>query len=76
VVFGKILEINHQLGIPILLVEQNVRRALALAQRVYILARGRNRLEAVKDQFTQDQCGDIFLEAGSLPEEVKEGMMP
>jgi ABC-type branched-subunit amino acid transport system ATPase component len=43
-VFDKLLEIN-QLGIGIVMVEQNARRALALAARGYVLDGGRNAID-------------------------------
>lgn len=43
-IFDKIKEINS-LGVSILMVEQNARDALALADRGYVLAMGRNRFE-------------------------------
>jgi len=42
--FAKIAEIRHA-GVTILLVEQNTRAALALANRAYVLVEGRNRHE-------------------------------
>ncbi len=44
VVFAKIREINEQ-GTAVVLVEQNARKALALANRGYVLEMGRNRFE-------------------------------
>lgn len=43
-VFQKIVDIRH-LGVTILVVEQNARRALALSDRGYVLELGRNRFE-------------------------------
>ena len=43
-VFEKLVEINA-LGIGIVMVEQNARRALALAHRGYVLETGRNAIE-------------------------------
>ncbi len=43
-IFDKIKEINAQ-GVGILMVEQNARDSLALADRGYVLAMGRNRFE-------------------------------
>jgi branched-chain amino acid transport system ATP-binding protein len=65
-VFSKILEINRALSIPVLLVEQNVRRALGIAGRVYILARGRNRLAVARGELDERRCAEIFLE-GAVP---------
>jgi branched-chain amino acid transport system ATP-binding protein len=44
VVFDKLVELNG-LGVGIVMVEQNARRALALAQRGYVLDAGRNAIE-------------------------------
>ncbi|HEY1366950.1 MAG TPA: ABC transporter ATP-binding protein [Gaiellaceae bacterium] len=43
-VFDKLVEIN-ELGVAIVMVEQNARRALALAHRGYVLDAGRNAVE-------------------------------
>jgi ABC-type branched-subunit amino acid transport system ATPase component len=43
-IFEKIREINEA-GVPILMVEQNARRALAMSHRAYVLDLGRNRFE-------------------------------
>jgi ABC-type branched-subunit amino acid transport system ATPase component len=44
IVFAKIREINER-GTAIVLVEQNAKKALALADRGYVLETGRNRFE-------------------------------
>jgi branched-chain amino acid transport system ATP-binding protein len=50
---GKIISEIHHMGIPIILVEQNARLALKLAQRAYVLETGRivleNRVESLLD---------------------------
>ena len=43
-VFAKLADIRRS-GVTIVLVEQNVRAALALADRAYVLVQGRNRHE-------------------------------
>ena len=43
-IFTKVREINEQ-GIGVLMVEQNARQALELADRAYVLVMGRNRFE-------------------------------
>jgi branched-chain amino acid transport system ATP-binding protein len=43
-VFGKLAEVRRT-GVTILMVEQNVKAALALADRAYVLVEGRERLE-------------------------------
>jgi ABC-type branched-subunit amino acid transport system ATPase component len=47
--FSKIVEINGS-GTAIVLVEQNAKKALAIAQRGYILETGRNRFEGTGDE--------------------------
>ena len=43
-VFRKLRQISSS-GVGVVLVEQNVRAALAIANRIYVLVEGRNRLE-------------------------------
>jgi branched-chain amino acid transport system ATP-binding protein len=52
-VFDKLLEIN-QLGIGIVMVEQNARRALALAARGYVLDGGRNAIDGRGSELLHD----------------------
>ncbi len=52
-VFGKLAEINA-LGIGIVMVEQNARRALALAHRGYVLDMGRNAFAGAGPELLQD----------------------
>ena len=40
-IFEKIVEINRELGLPILLVEQNAHLALGISQMGYVLETGR-----------------------------------
>lgn len=61
VVFDKLVEINR-LGVAIVMVEQNARRALALAHRGYVLETGRNALEGVGSDLLQDpQVVELYL---------------
>ncbi|MBM3556379.1 MAG: ABC transporter ATP-binding protein [Alphaproteobacteria bacterium] len=53
-VFGIIRRINQERGIPILLVEQNARQALAVAHRGYIMENGR----VVMDGSAQELLGN------------------
>jgi branched-chain amino acid transport system ATP-binding protein len=69
-IFAKIHEIRRTLGLPILLVEQNVRRALSIADYVYVLARGRNRLERAAHDIDERELGAVFLESGRLRAEA------
>jgi branched-chain amino acid transport system ATP-binding protein len=43
--FASIREVNRELGVSILMVEQNAKQALKMAHRGYVLAAGRNRHE-------------------------------
>ncbi len=60
-VFDKIKEINEQ-GVAIVLVEQNAKRALALADRGYVLEAGRNRYEGAGSALLTDpDVGRLYL---------------
>jgi ABC-type branched-subunit amino acid transport system ATPase component len=60
-VFDKLLEIN-QLGIGIVMVEQNARRALALAARGYVLDAGRNAIDGRGDDLLRDpKVAQLYL---------------
>jgi ABC-type branched-subunit amino acid transport system ATPase component len=52
-VFDKLVGIN-ELGVAIVMVEQNARRALALAHRGYVLETGRNAIEGLGSQLLLD----------------------
>lgn len=52
-IFQTIREINQQ-GVTILLVEQNVRAALQLAHRAYVLETGRLALEGRAEELRRD----------------------
>ena len=61
VVFAKIREINGA-GIAVLMVEQNARRALEIADRGYVLALGTNRHEDTGQGLLDDpEVGRLFL---------------
>jgi neutral amino acid transport system ATP-binding protein len=61
VIFDKIAEINAR-GVPILMVEQNARRALAMSHRGYVLDLGRNRFEGKGDELLHDpKVVDLYL---------------
>lgn len=53
-VFRTIQEINAQARVPILLVEQNARKALNIAQRAYILETGKLVMEGAAAELKQD----------------------
>jgi len=60
-VFEQVKEINS-LGIGILMVEQNAKQALAVSDRGYVLAMGRNRYEDRADQMLQNrEIAEMFL---------------
>jgi branched-chain amino acid transport system ATP-binding protein len=60
-IFEKLVEINA-LGIGIVMVEQNARRALALASRGYVLDAGRNALEGPgADLLLDPQVAELYL---------------
>jgi branched-chain amino acid transport system ATP-binding protein len=60
-VFEKLVEINA-LGIGLVLVEQNARRALALAHRGYVLETGRNAIEGSGADLLRDpQVAELYL---------------
>ena len=60
-VFEKLVEINA-LGIGIVMVEQNARRALALAHRGYVLDAGRNAIEGSGAELLRDpQVAELYL---------------
>jgi neutral amino acid transport system ATP-binding protein len=60
-IFDKIAEVNAA-GIPILMVEQNARRALAMSDRGYVLDLGRNRFEGRGRELLHDpKVVDLYL---------------
>jgi ABC-type branched-subunit amino acid transport system ATPase component len=61
-VFDAIQRIHATLEIPVLLVEQNVSRALSLAHRVCVLVRGRLALEAPAATVDREQLRHLFLQ--------------
>ncbi len=64
-VAGEVLELARQLtreGVTILLVEQNVKAALKVADHCYILAEGRNQIDGPAAQILADPAvGEIYL---------------
>ncbi len=60
-IFAKIKEIN-QAGTSIILVEQNARKALAMADRGYVLDSGRDRFEGPGPDLLNDpKVGELYL---------------
>ncbi|NET38280.1 MAG: ABC transporter ATP-binding protein [Cyanothece sp. SIO1E1] len=63
-VFEQIRQIN-QTGTAIVLVEQNAKKALAMADRGYVLDTGRDRMEGPGLELLNDpQVGELYLGAG------------
>ena len=63
-VFEQIKQIN-QTGTAIVLVEQNARKALAMAHRGYVLDTGRDRVTGLgQDLLNDPQVGELYLGAG------------
>jgi ABC-type branched-subunit amino acid transport system ATPase component len=61
VIFDKIAEINAA-GVPVLMVEQNARRALGMSHRGYVLDLGRNRFEGSGRELLHDpKVVDLYL---------------
>jgi ABC-type branched-subunit amino acid transport system ATPase component len=60
-VFDKLVEINER-GIGIVVVEQNARRALALAHRGYVLDGGRNAFDGPGEALLGDpKVAELYL---------------
>ncbi|WP_217914812.1 ABC transporter ATP-binding protein [Miltoncostaea marina] len=70
-VFDTVAEINEA-GVTIVMIEQNARRALALADRGYVLEGGQNRFEGAGDALLTDpQVAELYLggtTSGGRPE--------
>jgi len=63
--FRQLLAISRS-GVSVVLVEQNVRAALAVADRVYVLVEGRNRLEGSKQELAADPAiAALYLGGGA-----------
>ena len=63
--FRKLLEISRS-GVGVVLVEQNVRAALAIADRLYVLVEGRNRLEGRSQELAADPAiAALYLGGGA-----------
>ena len=64
-IFEKVAEINAA-GVAILMVEQNARRALAIAGRGYVLDAGRNRFEGPGPELLANpEVVDLYLGGGA-----------
>lgn len=69
--FEAIAEVRERTGLPILLVEQNVSRALAIAERICILRRGSIVLDRPAGAVSEAELVGAFMEhAEGAPEEA------
>jgi len=60
-ILEKVVEVNAT-GVPILMIEQNAKAALAISHRAYVLTMGRNRLEGrAADLLLDPEVGQLFL---------------
>ena len=55
-VFEKIVEINRETGVSILVVEQKVREVLAISERVYSIKLGKIAFEGLPDELKEDKA--------------------
>ena len=51
-VYGMLVRLRDEVGMTIILVDQNIRQALKIADYVYVLELGRNRFEGPVEEFT------------------------
>jgi branched-chain amino acid transport system ATP-binding protein len=59
------LKVLVSTGVAILMVEQNVKAALSISDRTYVLAEGRNRLDGISSELAGDtEVAAIYLGAG------------
>lgn len=73
-VFRHIRDISTGHGVAVLLVEQNAHKALAISDRCYVLAEGRNRLEGPSQAIaSNDEIGRIYLGAGTDQRDEDQG---
>lgn len=61
-VFEKLREVRQRLEVPLLVIEQNVDRALELADRVCVLLRGQIAVDRPAGSIDEQEIGHIFLE--------------
>jgi neutral amino acid transport system ATP-binding protein len=66
-IFEQVLEVNR-VGVTVLMVEQNARRALAMSHRGYVLDLGRNRFEGPGRELLDDpKVAELYL-GGARPD--------
>jgi branched-chain amino acid transport system ATP-binding protein len=63
-VFDAIRRIRAEMRIPVLLVEQNVRAALSIADRVCVMVRGRQALETAAGDLDMAHLHGLFMDGG------------
>jgi ABC-type branched-subunit amino acid transport system ATPase component len=71
-VFAAIRRIRDELRVPAILVEQNVRMALGLADRVVVLVRGREAAEMAPAGARMEDLHRLFLDGTSRPVPTRE----
>lgn len=63
-VFDALRRLRLETGIPILLVEQNVRAAMSIADRVCVMVRGRKALDTAAEKLDMAHLHELFLDGG------------
>ena len=53
-IFERIVRVNQQFNIAVMMVEQNAKQSLQMAQRGYVMASGENRVEGTGDELLND----------------------
>jgi branched-chain amino acid transport system ATP-binding protein len=64
-IYSAIAALAAERNLAVLLVEQNVHRALELAQRAYVLVSGAVRYAGASDELTESTLADLYLTAGA-----------
>ncbi|MEM3631141.1 MAG: ABC transporter ATP-binding protein [Nitrososphaerota archaeon] len=59
--YNKIIELNEKYDISFLIVEQNVRKALEIASRIYVLVSGKCVFKAEKGEIKEENIKEVFL---------------
>ena len=53
-IFERIVHINREFNIAVMMVEQNAKQSLQMAHRGYVMASGENRVEGTGDELLND----------------------
>jgi neutral amino acid transport system ATP-binding protein len=70
-IFDQVLEVNH-VGVTVLMVEQNARRALAMSHRGYVLDLGTNRFEGPGQELLEDpKVAELYLGGARLDRDAE-----